>query len=86
MKDYNAAVFLCPCSILFIIKMGLLICKYKSFWQEISVVSDTRVTVKACGPFVHKIVCDYKFMMNWKVILHGLYQINIRIFNIRTFK
>ena len=29
---------------------GLLICKYEPFWQEIGVVSDTQVIVKAHGP------------------------------------
>ena len=32
--------------------MGLLIYKYEPLWQEVSVKSDTQVTVKACGPLV----------------------------------
>ena len=35
--------------------MGLLICKYEPFWQEISEVFETpQVTVKACWPLVNK--------------------------------
>ena len=34
--------------------MGLLICKYDPFWQEVSAVSDTQVTIKACGPQVRQ--------------------------------
>ena len=37
---------------LFIIKMRMLICKYAPFWQEVSVMSDTQVPEKACGPLV----------------------------------
>ena len=36
--------------------MGVLICKYEPFWQEVSAVSDTQVTVKACGPLVFYII------------------------------
>ena len=35
--------------------MGLLIYKYEPFWQE---VSDTQVTVKACGPLVYLLIYD----------------------------
>ena len=38
LKDYDAA-FLCNCWFLFIIIMGLLICKYAPFWQGFSVKS-----------------------------------------------
>ena len=38
LKDYDAA-FLYTCWFLFIIIMGLLICKYAPFWQESSVTS-----------------------------------------------
>ena len=33
-------------------KMGLLICKYEPSLQEVSAVSDTQVTFKACVPVV----------------------------------
>ena len=32
--------------------MGILIFKYEPFWQEVSSVSYTQVTVKGCGPLV----------------------------------
>ena len=47
LKDYDAA-FLYNFWFLFIIIMGLLICKHAPFWQD----SDTQVTVKDCGPLV----------------------------------
>ena len=51
-------------------KMGLLVCKFESFWQDLIVVSDTYATVKARGPFVCKMVFYYNFMMYWQMILH----------------
>ena len=40
--------------LIFIYSMfGLLICKCVSFWQEASAVSDSRMTVKACWPYVN---------------------------------
>ena len=45
--------------------MGLLICKYKLFWQEVSVESLILmlVTIKACGPLVN---FEWMFCCGWK--------------------
>ena len=54
LRDYDAAI-LYPLLIFIFSLMGLLIYKYEPFWQEVNVtikVSDTQVTVKACGPLV----------------------------------
>ena len=48
--------------LIFIYSMiGLLICKYEPFWQEVSVVSDTQVTVKATCSTPEAIQDDTKY-------------------------
>ena len=45
--------------------MGLLICKYEPFWQEVSAISDTQVAVKVFGPLVDQYLYFEMFYTYW---------------------
>ena len=51
--------------LIFIHSDGQLICIYEPFWQEVSAVSDTQVTVKAYGQYGPVV---FNFYINVRII------------------
>ena len=67
--------------------MWLLICKYESFWQEVCVVSDTQVTVKACWTLVlsfnqHYGIIVANMFIEWNLFLRWvIWPIGLKLFS-----